>query len=85
MADRRISSLIGRSLGSVRAMYNARLFERLRHVAWAGLISLALYTVLLFEPIDQFLWLLQSRVADRNPSGDVVFVASDEELNGRES
>lgn len=62
-------------------MYNARLFERLRHVAWAGLISLALYTVLLFEPIDQFLWLLQSRVADRNPSGDVVFVASDEELN----
>ena len=81
MGDTRTSNLGGPILARGRALFSGRLFERLRHVLWAGAITLALYAVLLFEPVDQFLWLFQSRIADRNPSGDVVFVASDEALN----
>ena len=81
MGDTRTSNLGGPILARGRALFSGRLFERLRHVLWAGLVSLALFAVLLFEPVDQFLWLIQSRIADRSPSGDVVFVASDEALN----
>ena len=81
MGDQRISNLAGRTLAFGHSLFRGRLIERLRHVAWAGLFSLAMYAVLLFEPADQFLWLIQSRVADRNPTGDVVFVASGEALN----
>ncbi|MBX7483837.1 EAL domain-containing protein [Qipengyuania qiaonensis] len=81
MGDKRTSNFVGTVLGRQRALFGGRLFERLRHVLWAGLISLAMFAVLLFEPVDQFLWLIQSRIADRSPSGDIVFVASDEALN----
>jgi len=81
MGDTRTSNLGGPILARGRALFSGRLFERLRHVLWAGAITLALYAVLLFEPVDQFLWLFQSRIADRSPSGDVVFVASDDALN----
>ena len=81
MGDKRISTLTGPLAARARTLLGGRLFERLRHVLWAGLITLAMYAIMLFEPADQFLWLIQSRIADRAPSGEVVFVASDEALN----
>ena len=81
MGETRISRLAAPVLVRGRSLFSGRLFERLRHVLWAALISLALYAVFLLQPIDQFLWLFQSRVADRNPTGDVVFVSSNEALN----
>ncbi|KWV95632.1 hypothetical protein ASS64_15770 [Erythrobacter sp. AP23] len=81
MGETRFSKLAGPILGSGRALFGGRLFERLRHVLWAGLLSLAMFATYLLEPADQFLWLIQSRIADRSPSGDIVFVASDEALN----
>ena len=81
MGDQRISNLAGPIVTHGRLLFRGGLIERLRHVLWAGLISLAMYAVFLFQPIDQFLWLVQSRAADRSPTGDVVFVASDEALN----
>ncbi|MDE0901414.1 MAG: EAL domain-containing protein [Erythrobacter sp.] len=44
-------------------------------------MSLALYAVFLLQPAEQILWMIQSRVADRTPTGDVVFVASNDALN----
>ena len=81
MGETRILKAAEAIVGGGRALLSRRLFERLRHLFWAGLITLATYAVLLFEPVDQFLWLIQSRIADRHPSGDVVFVGSDEALN----
>ena len=40
-----------------------------------------MFAVLLFEPIDQFLWLFQSKIAGQKASGDIVFVGSDQILN----
>lgn len=81
MGETRTSNPAGHILAQARTLVGGRLFERLRHVLWAGLISLALFAVLLLEPVDQFLWLIQSRIADRSPSEDIIFVASDEALN----
>lgn len=54
--------------------------ERVRHVAWAGLIALAFHAVTLFEPVDQILWVVQSRIASEPASGEIVFVGSDMDL-----
>ncbi|HBR83649.1 MAG: hypothetical protein CMN68_02495 [Sphingomonadaceae bacterium] len=81
MGETRISRLAAPVLVRGRSLFSGRLFERLRHVLWAALISLALFIVLLLEPIDQFLWLFQSRITDRAPTGDIIFVASNEALN----
>lgn len=81
MGDQRISHLTRPILERGRSLIGGRLFERLRHVTFAGLITLVLYGVSLLEPADQFLWLIQSRISDRSPTGDIVFVGSDEALN----
>lgn len=84
MGETRTSNPARHLLARTRTRSSGRVFERLRHVLWAGLISLALFAITFFDPIDQFLWLIQSRIADRSPSGDVVFVSSDEVLNDPE-
>ncbi len=81
MGETRTSNPARHLLARTRTLFSGRLLERLRHVMWASLISLALFAVLLLEPVDQFLWLVQSRIAERSPSGDVVFISSDEALN----
>jgi len=81
MGETRISRLAAPVLVRGRSLFSGRLFERLRHVLWAALISLAMYAGFLLQPAEQILWLIQSRVADRYPSGDIVFVASNEALN----
>ena len=55
MGETRISRLAAPVLVRGRSLLSGRLFERLRHVLWAALISLALYAVFLLQPIDQFL------------------------------
>jgi len=81
MGDQRISNLAGPILALGHSLFSGRLIERLRHMLWAGLVSLALYAVFLLQPAEQILWMIQSRVADRTPTGDVVFVASNDALN----
>ncbi|MBX7496861.1 EAL domain-containing protein [Qipengyuania sp. 6B39] len=55
-----------------------RVAERLRHLIFATLFALGMIAVFLLEPIDQFLWLFQSKIAGQKPSGDIVYVVSDE-------
>ena len=58
----------------------ARRFQRAKHVLWAGAIALACMVVGLFQPLDQVLWVAQSRVAQTQASGDIVFIGSEEDL-----
>lgn len=58
--------------------------ERLRHVVWAGLISLVLTVLTLLYPFDQVLWLLQSRTVSTQASGDIVFISSSQDLSDPE-
>ncbi|MFW2350809.1 EAL domain-containing protein [Qipengyuania sp.] len=81
MGDQRISKLAGPILDPWRSLFGGRLFERLRNLLWAGIISLALYGITFLQPLDQFFWLIQSRIAERSPSGDIVFIGSDEVHN----
>ena len=81
MGDTRTSTPAGQFLARAHSLFSGRLFERVRHILWAGLLSLGMYAVLLFLPGDQFLWIIQSRIAGSSPSGEVVFVTSDEALN----
>ncbi len=54
--------------------------ERLKHVAWAGLISLVLQVLTLILPFDQLAWTLQSRLGSSQASGEIVFVGAQEDL-----
>ena len=81
MGDQFISNGTGALAKLGSKLFGGRLLERLRHVLWAGLIALTLYGALILQPMDQVLWLIQSRIADLSPSGDIVFVGSDEVLN----
>lgn len=58
----------------------ANRLERVRHVAWAALIALVFHAVTVLEPIDQLLWIVQSRVHSEAASGDIVFIGSDTDL-----
>ncbi len=55
--------------------------QRLIHVAWAAVISFVMLSVVLFEPIDQTIWAIQSRTASGNVSGDIVFVGAESDLS----
>ena len=81
MGAQSLSKLARPMLLRGRSLFRGRLLERLRHVVWAGLLTLGLYSVMLLQPLEDFLRLFESRVADRSPSGEVVFVTSDEALN----
>ncbi len=54
--------------------------ERVRQVAWAGLIALALSFPTLLDPIDQVMWATESRLSNRQASGDIVFVGATSDL-----
>ncbi len=53
---------------------------RLRHAIWSGLIALVLMLAMVLDPIDQFIWLVQSRIQTGVPSGQILFVASDRDM-----
>lgn len=50
------------------------LLGRLRHLLYAGVVSLVLLFFVALEPIDQFSWLFQSKLANHSPSGEIVFI-----------
>ncbi len=58
----------------------ARWLMRVRHVAWAGLIALVLNALLILDPVDQFLWTLESRINSGEASGEIVFVGVDSDI-----
>lgn len=55
----------------------AGVWERLKHLLIGGLVALGLFVATLLNPVDQFSWVLQSRIAEHEPSGDIVFVRAE--------
>lgn len=58
----------------------ANSLDRVRHVAWAGLIALVLHILTVFMPLDQLGWVIQSRVASQPASGEIMFIGTQTNL-----
>jgi EAL domain-containing protein (putative c-di-GMP-specific phosphodiesterase class I) len=58
-----------------------RLSGRMAHVVWSTLIAAALVLLNPLDPLDQFNWLIQSKLGVHKPSGDIVFVGASENLD----
>ena len=54
--------------------------ERLRHLAWAGMIALILQVATMLGPLDEVLRTMQTQFASFKPSGDIVFVGAGSDL-----
>lgn len=57
-----------------RSSVSKGLLGRLRSLLYAGAIALAMLAAFFLQPLDQFSWVLQSKIVNHSPSGDVVFV-----------
>ena len=62
--------------GPIRAIFGLgpTRWERVKHVLWASLISLVMAAVVLFDPLDQLIWMTQSRLGATKASNEIVFV-----------
>lgn len=63
---------------------NAAVLERLHHVLWAGIIAIVLWATTLLSPTDQIAWILQSKVAQQQPSGEIIFLGTDRDVANRD-
>lgn len=54
--------------------------QRIQHASLAGLVALVLSFLTVFDIVDQFTWVTQSRIANFQASGDVVYVGSRDDL-----
>ena len=62
------------SLEMTRGGVSKGLLGRLRHLLYAGAVALAMLAAFFLQPLDQFSWVFQSRLANHSPSGEMVFV-----------
>ncbi|SFO97757.1 EAL domain-containing protein [Qipengyuania nanhaisediminis] len=56
--------------------------KRLQHLLWSGAVAFVMLATMMLGPLDQFLWMIQSRAANQQPSGDIVFVGSAVDVEG---
>lgn len=77
MIDDRASSSARVSPGRTIHGLSRNTIERLRHLLYAGAIAFVLLFFTILSPIDQFSWLLQSKLSHPAPSGDIVFVGTE--------
>ncbi len=53
---------------------------RLKNLLYAGLVALALMLFAFLQPVDQLIWTFQSKIVERAPSGDIVFVGAERDM-----
>ncbi len=70
-----------RGASDARLPHAAGSRERLVHLAWAVILSSIMAVAMILEPVDWMIWNLQSRVSDRKPSGEIVFVQAGSSLS----
>lgn len=58
----------------------ADVWERLKHLLLGGLLALILFLLSVLDPVDQLSWIFQSRIAEHDPSGDIVFVGAERDM-----
>lgn len=54
--------------------------QRLWHVVVASGLALLMGWLTLLDPVDQVTWLIQARLVDKEPSGEIAFVGLDPEI-----
>ncbi|MEZ5680397.1 MAG: EAL domain-containing protein [Erythrobacter sp.] len=81
MSQKHASAAVNKEPARKGWRLGARVRERLRHLLWAVGITGVMSAIFLLEPVDQFLWLFQSKIAGHRPSGDIVFVSVDEPID----
>ncbi|MAM37824.1 MAG: hypothetical protein CL949_04840 [Erythrobacter sp.] len=54
--------------------------QRVKDLLVSALIAFVLFVGTMLSPIDQLSWVLQSRLATHEPSGDIVFVSTDSDI-----
>lgn len=54
---------------------------RVRHVFWSALIAFAILIPSLLNPVDQFAWMIQSKLASQTAPANVVFLSSADDLD----
>lgn len=54
--------------------------QRVKHLLVSACIALVLFMATLLNPVDQFSWMVQSRLAHQEPSGDIVFVGTERDM-----
>ena len=50
------------------------------HVVWAGLIALVIWATNLLNPVDQFAWAVQTALVEKQASGDLVLLTTEEDF-----
>ena len=65
---------------SLKRFRSAGTLSRLQHLLWAGAVAFVMLAVLLFEPLSQLSWIAQSRLGGHQPSGDIVFVGTSNDI-----
>ncbi|MCA0978232.1 EAL domain-containing protein [Qipengyuania flava] len=54
--------------------------QRIKDLLVSAVIAFVLFAGLVLDPIDQLSWVVQSRLASHEPSGDIVFVSADADI-----
>ena len=77
-----VRALSGASLRPLKSIFDMHsgAVVRLKNLLVAATISFLLFLAALLDPIDQLSWVLQSKLVDRPPSGDIVFVGTEKDL-----
>ncbi|MXO47357.1 EAL domain-containing protein [Erythrobacter vulgaris] len=58
----------------------ADVWERLKQLLLGGILALVLFLLSVLDPVDQLSWIFQSRIAEHDPSGDIVFVGTERDM-----
>ena len=64
----------GSKAGSLSALFSTERRQRFAHIIASVLIALVMSVALLLEPVDWSIWAMQSRLADKKPSGEIVYL-----------
>ena len=54
--------------------------QRIKDLLVSALIAFVLFALMVLNPLDQLSWVIQSRLASHEPSGDIVFVSTDTDI-----
>ena len=66
-------------LAGFKATIGQSTVERIWHALWAGVVAFVMLGAMFLNPVDQAIWMLQSRVAGQSPSGDIIFVGTEKD------
>ena len=80
MFDARATDRAPAPLGWLPVKLRKDAVTRLQSLLYASITALALLLFSFLHPVDQIIWSVQSKIVDREPSGDIVFVGAERDM-----